>query len=261
MAYLSLASRMRRPPRRGRQHVIAVVAAIGVHALLLFGILASAPGVVSRGASDPYADGEGVEVMLSGREGAQASARQGETGEAEAQSQLDAMLNRLRNAPSDFYVQTSEPERPRGSLSELFDALGKDRAKGRKGDGADAAGANAAGGQDARTAATSRTGGVSDDASSGDLWGQVEPCWSRLPQRSTVPVMLEVTLNDKGTLAGPPRIMRPAGAAPDEPRLVAEARALTAIAGCIPYKQVALPGTKRVFQLSFQKDAAKPRQR
>jgi hypothetical protein len=82
-----------------------------------------------------------------------------------------------------------------------------------------------------------RGAGSAADSSSGSLWGQVKPCWSRLPDRSTVPVTLEVILNDEGRLALPPRIIRPSNAAPDQQRLIAEARALTAIASCVPYSQ------------------------
>lgn len=74
------------------------------------------------------------------------------------------------------------------------------------------------------------------DASAGDLMGQVRPCWSRLPDRSLVPVTLAVTLDAQGRLATPPRIIRPSTTPPDQRRLIAEARALTAIAACLPYQ-------------------------
>ena len=62
---------------------------------------------------------------------------------------------------------------------------------------------------------------------------------------------LEVTLDSKGSLAGPPRILRPEGGRPDEARLVAEAQALAAIQACLPYRAVGGAGFGRAYRLGF----------
>jgi hypothetical protein len=69
----------------------------------------------------------------------------------------------------------------------------------------------------------------------GSLWGFLEPCWKKLPGRSVVPVTLEIALDARGMISTPPRIVRPSNAAPTEARLIAEARALAALGGCLPY--------------------------
>ena len=71
--------------------------------------------------------------------------------------------------------------------------------------------------------------------------GPIQPC----------PVVLEVVLNDKGMIAKPPTILRPEGALLDETRLIAEERAIRALAGCVPYKGAVPKGGQQAFHLDF----------
>jgi len=70
--------------------------------------------------------------------------------------------------------------------------------------------------------------------STGNLWGAVEPCWRNLGYRGQVSVTLEVTLDARGGLRGPPRVVRATSAVLTESRLRSEANALGALAACMP---------------------------
>ncbi len=86
-------------------------------------------------------------------------------------------------------------------------------------------------------------------ASSGDLWGQIEPCWRSLPVRARTPVTLEIALDATGSLRTPPKVIRPAGSPIEEGRLRAEAAALNALAACLPRNDRRFSGG--VYQLNF----------
>jgi hypothetical protein len=219
-----------------RQRAAAIGLPILVHLAVGWALFATASGVLPHGAQAQLGDGDAVEVMLSGWEGAaSANAQRGEA-ELAAQSQLDNMVERLRTASSDLYITEPEPSRPRGDLAALFDAPASGGGKGREGTGGGLAGRRDDGGDKARTSLASALGQEADgEGAAGALWGQVQRCWSRLPGRSTVPVTLEVVLTGDGRLAKPPRIIRPGNGRPEEVRLVAEARALEAITACLPY--------------------------
>lgn len=68
--------------------------------------------------------------------------------------------------------------------------------------------------------------------SSGDLWGAVQPCWRKLGAGLSVPVALEVSLDSKGQIAVPPKIIR--NGTPNEAVLLAEAKVLSALRQCLP---------------------------
>lgn len=77
-------------------------------------------------------------------------------------------------------------------------------------------------------------GETTDAASTGALWGAIEPCWRNLGFRGQVPVTIEVSLDGRGGLKGPPKVVRSASALLGEPRLKSEANALSALAACVP---------------------------
>ena len=87
-------------------------------------------------------------------------------------------------------------------------------------------------------------------ASSGDLWGQIAPCWKPRSAAVRTAVTLSVTLDKAGRLTIPPVIQRPRNAPPDEARLRAEASALAAIALCLPDGDIRFGG--KTFQLHFE---------
>lgn len=70
--------------------------------------------------------------------------------------------------------------------------------------------------------------------STGALWGRIEPCWRKGSYHSQLPVTLEVSLDDRGQLSRPPRILRADDAAPNERRLASEERAIASLAACLP---------------------------
>jgi hypothetical protein len=72
-----------------------------------------------------------------------------------------------------------------------------------------------------------------------------------MPGGAAVPVTLELEFNGRGGLAKPPKIIRPMAAALNDRRLVAEARALAAVAACMPLNVAASPNTQLAFRLEF----------
>lgn len=219
-----------------------------LHAVFVLTIFATATGTAPRGAPDPFGEGEVVEVMLAGQEGAAPGG--GGAADVAASSMLNQMARRLR-AGSDLTASPKVPSRGPGDLVSLLNSLGRISGPGRRGEGADAGGDSEGPGRDPRAASASRRGAATADASAGELWGQVEPCWRRISGGSTVPVTLEVVLDGRGGLAGPPRILRPDGGRPSEQRLLAEARALEAIRACLPYRTAGLSGLGRRYRVGF----------
>lgn len=231
-----------------RERAGAVLLSVLLHLAFFLSVFATAAGVVPQGASDPFAEGEAFEVSLIGSEGAPGHRETGDKADADAAS-LEILARRLRAEQSDLVVGQSEQSGRQGSVAQLFEAIGRIRAPGQRGVGSSSSGAAA--GQDATTASADRTGmPVLDDGSRG-LWGQVEPCWRRIPGRSKVLVTLEVTLNREGKLDRPPRIVRPSSGRPDEARLVAEAQAMAAIQACLPYRASGPFARQRTFRLTF----------
>jgi hypothetical protein len=233
--------------KHSRRAAALILSAL-LHVFFLLAVFATATGTAPLGAADSFGEGEAVEVMLAGREGV--PARGGGAAAVAAPSALDQIARRVR-ADSELTAGPKEPARRPGDLASLLNSLGRIKAPGRRGEGADAAGASDKAGRDPRTASASRRGGATADVSAGELWGQVEPCWRRIGGRSTVPVMLEVTLDGLGGLAGPPRILRPDGGRPSEQRLLAEAQALEAIHACLPYRTAGLSGLGRRYRVGF----------
>lgn len=92
-------------------------------------------------------------------------------------------------------------------------------------------------------------GETTGSASAGELWGRIEPFWRSLSARVERPVTLEVSLDGLAGLSRPPTVVRDAGAMLDEPRLRAEARALQALAGCLPRGELRF--ARRVYRLEF----------
>jgi hypothetical protein len=92
-------------------------------------------------------------------------------------------------------------------------------------------------------------GETTGTASTGALWGAIEPCWRNLGFRGQVPVTIDVPLDSGGKLRGPPSVVRASSALLSEPRLKSEANALAAIAACMPRGDVRL--ARRTYRLEF----------
>jgi hypothetical protein len=85
--------------------------------------------------------------------------------------------------------------------------------------------------------AASKTGDHAgkEGGTAGDLWSAIEPCWRRVADKDTLPVVLEVTFSGDGHLAIPPTIDRDPAAATDPRTLQSEAKALAALSECGAY--------------------------
>lgn len=213
-------------------------------AILVFGAL-SGSGI--RGAPDPFGEGEVVEVMLTGREGARVTARA--AAGSSRQATVAVLAQRLRatsGAPAASEISRPTP-RTLDSLLKSADGGGR----GRQGQGADAAGRSADQGSADAAARSSLLGDRGSSASAGDFIGQIDACWRALPLRSRTAVTLEVVINDKGRLATKPTILRAPGTPLDEARLTAEATALAAIQTCLPANKPPLSGLQKSYRLVF----------
>jgi hypothetical protein len=231
-----------------RTHAAAAAGSVALHLLFAIAIFATASGTMPRGASDPFGEGEAIEVAMEGSEGTSGGAGRASTTDVQSQTDaLDQLARRVRAEQSELMVKQMEPVRKPGGLPGLFQAIGSIRAPGRQGQGTASSGRQPQTGQDASSARASRAGVPARDDGSAGLWGQIEPCWKRLPHRSNVPVTLEIRLNAEGRLAAPPRIVRPGMGQPDEQRLLAEAQAMAALQACLPYRS----GRNGVYRLGF----------
>jgi hypothetical protein len=242
--------------KRARPPYRALTVSVGLHLLFALAILSSASGAISGGA--PHASfGEAIEVSLAGSEGAPAASELSNSSD----KALRELFERVRAEQSDLHAQTDPAER-RSDLTSLFQEIqrahsasaGTDsgkaqaEAKGRTGAGSDRSGTATHAGEATQAP---RSGERTRDLSSGDLWAQIEPCWRRLPARSTVPVTVELRLDDKGALALAPRVVRPMAAALNDPRLIAEARAVAAVTACVPTQSAPRTGRTRAFRVLF----------
>ncbi len=99
-----------------------------------------------------------------------------------------------------------------------------------------------------RAAASESRLGEALGGSSGALAGRIEPCL-RGRASGPIPVLLEVSLDSRGGLSVPPKILRAPGADPTEARLRAEAQALSSLAACLPRGDLRLGG--KTYQLEF----------
>ncbi|MDR3509241.1 MAG: hypothetical protein P4L64_15210 [Caulobacteraceae bacterium] len=250
--------------RRRRELIGAWITSILFHVGLFILCFATLKGAaVSGGAGMEAGVPDAIVVSLAGlRGGARASA-------PPSQAALNAIFQHIRDEQSPIQASPDKTS-PRTSLDKLFDVIDQQRSAH------DRSQANAAHGQGTSDldrggtgsakdgspstdrdklgkagAAKSATGPGSASSTGNDLWGQIAPCWGRLPQVSTVPVTLEITLNAKGLIATPPKIVRPGSGAPDERRLISEARALAAVTACVPYHGDALAGNAGVFRVDF----------
>ena len=172
---------------------------------------------------------------------------------------LAAMFDRLRAGRSDLPVSDANAN-PRSDVKALFEAI--DAARAASAAAAGQAKGAGQGGQDAgkgdtrsdNARASANGGGAPAHgtvASAGSLWGQIKPCWLAARGASAVPVTLRFTLNDQGRISKPPIIIRPPGAELDRARLISEARALAALAGCVPYHSKMRWDTKSEFEVSI----------
>lgn len=261
------ALRRTRDAQLRRRRIGAWAASILFHILLFIAFFVSLKGAaVSGGEGTDAGVPQAYWVSLSGLRGG------GPRAADPSQAALDALFLRVRAQQAQIPTNPDQPV-AKQSLDKLFDVIDKQRpardpSKGPdnpgSGDGQQdkgGSGASADGekskSQDAlgHEKGQKQTRGPGDAASTGSgLWGQIAPCWGRLPQVSAVPVTLEVTLNAKGLIAAPPKIVRPDATAPSEARLISEARALAALSACVPYHAESLATKGSTFTVDFGRE-------
>jgi hypothetical protein len=237
-----------------------MVGSVVLHLGLLILAVGSAGGALVTGGAGGAPEESAITISLAGLAGSrQASA-------TPEQERLKILYAKALQQQSDVYASQEKPA-DKGSLAKLFDAIESAHGGSADKDGANGqgdAGRHNGGGMKGTTAETdqpseskARAVGAGTASSSGGLWGQIEPCWKQMPSKSLVPVTLQIELDDRGQIARPPQIVRPNTTAPDQRRLVAEARALAAISACLPYRMETLTGNQRDFTVSFA-PSAKP---
>jgi hypothetical protein len=237
-----------------------VAFALLVHGLIFLAIIASASGSqIALGAGAGVGDKEAYVVSLEGLSGSSLPfARRRQQPQPQRQDErMAALFHKLTNADTPSQPTPTAPSRSNSKLIDLFspqptenqpsDTHGDGKQRGDNGEGADHG--NGKGGQHTPDAVKVAEVGAGDGVPSGGTFpGQVERCWRKLPGHAAVPVVLEVTLNNRGLIAAPPRIIRPSGAQLDERRLISEERAIRALASCVPYRGASGDQT---FRLSF----------
>lgn len=241
-----------RPNRRrlGRALALSFV----FHCFVLMLAFGGATGsIVSGGSGSDRGDIDAVTISLASLAGGEAGARPRD------ENQQLAFLYRKVLAADTELSASDRRQPPHEDLQKLLDAI--DNAAGPSGaaTGHERSDVGSEDLQAANSKGRTRLGkpdraapadGPGTAPTSGALWGEIEPCWRRLPGVSAVPVTLEITLDASGRIARPPRIDRPTKSRPDEQRLLSEARALAALAACVPYRAVETLGT-RDFSIHF----------
>ncbi|MGA0601538.1 hypothetical protein ACO2Q3_12615 [Caulobacter sp. KR2-114] len=244
-----------RPPPPARQRArrwreTALVASLAFHGALVALFVLGAAGEVVTGGGGGTPEESAITISLAGIAGSRQSSSASEP------DRLQALYQKALSAQSDLYA-TDKPAPQQSNLSKLFDDIERQHAGDSQADGTNGksdngreTGAGQKGAEPKPNPSRLAANGPGTAASSGALWGQVEPCWRRMPDKSQVPVRLQVQLTAKGQIARPPTILRPDSSQPDQRRLIAEARALAAIAACIPYKTADLR-SDAIYTLDF----------
>jgi hypothetical protein len=256
--------------RRRRARTLAITTSIVVHVAFFLAAFSSSPGsTFSGGVGQSTGDERAIVVALEGLQGLPTEFRRMKRNPEQTK---DARLNdlfRKISAEHSEIAQTEAQAPEQEELSKLFEEINqqyaKDDSDGKASDASDEVGdggkgkteGQAKGATNGETAENEDSGGGASNLENEKLWGQVAPCWRKIPEASAVPVILEVALNDLGLIASPPRIVRPASGPINEKRLIAEARALTAVAACVPYRPGAPLGTRKTYRLTFMPVSAR----
>lgn len=249
--------------RQRRRTRVAIAASLLAHlALLLLFFLGVGGNAIPEGGGGGD-EREAIVVTLAGRIGA------GRPQTQRPASQLDVLYRQIRDQQSPLIAATEKRDPSRTSGKDLLDAF-DDRRPTKAGEQASGAARIDRGGtgSDLNGSKTDHTdkqakgppqnsSGAGGHGPAGGLWGQIKPCWDN-SSAAAVPVSLEIVLDHDGKIATPPRIIRPNAAAPDEKRLISEARALAAVAACMPYHGSTSANAKTVFRIDFTPHSTTP---
>lgn len=238
---------------RTRRRALAAAGSAVFHGLVLLAMFGSASGDIVSGAAGGGPQGPVFEVALVGPPASAAASSQ-----SASEAELQPLFAKFRVAPADNAVFLSTgANRDFASMAErLRGAEPPSQRTAQRGNQAqDRAPREVAeedsdldtGGRRADRPAEGPLGASS--GSTGSLWGRIAPCWRDIAGSARTPVTLEVSLDATGKLALPPKILRAQGARMDEPRLTAEAKALAALAACLPRNDLRFAG--QVHRLEF----------
>lgn len=232
-----------------RRNGVAAAASLAGHLLAVLLLLGGAAGdLVPSGASigngASGADEPSMTVTLvdpAEQSSSDASSSDASRATAASVAQLLARLT-VTAPPVAVTPAAYKPER-----TNLDEILGEDRSDG-TGKGKDRGKARAEQTSGGRGASPPQAGPAHSGAtaSSGALFGQIEPCWRKQPGVSRALVKLELILSGDGRLAAPPKIIRTADMVLDERQFSAEARALNALKDCLPLRRGAATGAQEV---------------
>lgn len=213
----------------------ALTASLAFHLVLFVFGFAQAPGeLISGGQASGGPVGPAFAVTL-------VTLKAPEASELQRAEQVNGLKLGLHPDPASAPLPASTDADPLTRLAQRLQTTSA-AASGRRADrpvprdqgapsAADAELSNARG--QLRDHASAEVGG-GDAASSGDLWNAIAPCWRKLDYRGQEAVTIEVTLDDRGRLRGPPIVIRSPAALLTERRLKAEAAALSALTACVP---------------------------
>lgn len=243
-------SRSRRDQRAG-----AITISVGLHiGLFILAFNAASGTFVSAGGSDGGPTGPVFTVTMVRLSPSTTSAQ----ATAEAPRPL---LAKMRTA-DDGIVTPIDPARRTSPLAQLIDRIQTERTSApappapqrmpigdNQGSRSPAPTPPVKSPSDHPAAAEGDSGERAGSASTGSLWGAIEPCWRNLGAHGRVPVVLEVRLNRLGDLREPPRVVRSSTAILSEARLQSEAGALAALAACVPRGDVRFGG--KTYHLEF----------
>jgi len=231
---------------------------VALHLVLAAGFLIDLQGAERGGGAGGGENGEGgaIVVTLAGRDAAAVEASR----QAAADQRMSNLLARaVEDGPQPLRVHTDQTH---ADLQGLMDQLKNARSTAKRQGQAEYSSASS--GQPARAdkIAVSALAGSNaspspgrpsgDSGAQGDLWSQIEPCWRRMPDTSTVPVTLDVSLDSGGRLAGPPRVVEARGGpGQSSAQAIAINRAVHALAACLPYKLSSNGTSRGLFRVSF----------
>lgn len=245
--------------QRLRRRSLALGASLALHIALLAALFGGVQGEIVSGASSGGYQEQTFDVLLVGP----AAVAQASRSEASASAELTPLFAKFRVAvaPDAAPVVTGERATQFAALARKLQArvpAGRlDTPSETQGDASQTRISKASADAHAKRdgdgpAKADRREGATEAASggAGNLWGAVEPCWRRISSRVRSSIVLEVTLNSKGQLGRPPKVLRQADADSDQQRLRAEAAALAALAACLPHNDLRYAG--RSYRLEFR---------
>ncbi|CAL4869741.1 hypothetical protein MMA231_04033 (plasmid) [Asticcacaulis sp. MM231] len=210
--------------KKTNKRLLAVTVSIALHALLLVGLIPSSGSTLANVSTtgEGESEAEGIRLDLVGIEDDGAAPARAFQAPAAQSSPMDTFMQMTdTTAPSS--ETPSNISNPAKSISE---ALGENPFEAQPGAAA-------------RTAAENHVNANNTSVKTpNDLWKAIAPCWNRIADKNTLPVVLEVSFSPMGNLAKPPTIRRNTSMPITDQMLRSESQAISALSQCGPYLMV-----------------------